>query len=160
MNKPLVVNAIIKMLEQRFETAANAARQAYEAATDKETVAENKYDTFGLEASYLAHGQSQRVIDCENDLKHFLATEFRAFHEDDEVAMGALISLLDKSGKTLNCFISPCAGGQSFEFDNHNYMLITPSSPIGKSLMGAFLEDEIKVTIGSDLKYYEITHLS
>ncbi|KJZ10720.1 hypothetical protein TW85_19370 [Marinomonas sp. S3726] len=159
MNKPQIIDAIVSMLEKRFETAAAAALQAYEAATDKETVAENKYDTFGLEASYLAHGQSQRVIECENDLKHFLATDFKVFREDDEIAMGALIRLTHDSGKVMNCFISPCAGGQAFECGEMNGILITPNSPMGKSLMGSFLEDEIKVAIGHETKYYEITYL-
>lgn len=160
MNKSRIITAIVTMLEQRFETAAAAARQAYEAATDKETVAENKYDTFGLEASYLAHGQSQRVIECENDLKHFLAADFKVFKEGDEITMGALIRLTHDSGKEMNCFISPCAGGQAFECEETSGILITPSSPMGKSLMGSYLEDEIKVVIGHEAKYYEITHLS
>jgi len=160
MNKSNVIKTIIKMLEQRFDTAANAARQAYEAATSKESVAENKYDTFGLEASYLAHGQSQRVLDCENDLKRFLAMEFKSFQADDPIEMGALVGLTDESGKSLTCFISPCAGGQAFSDSAVSGMLITPSSPLGKSIMGSLLEDEIKVSIGSDVKFYEITHLA
>lgn len=147
------------MLEKRFETAALAAQQAYDAATDKESVAETKYDTFGLEASYLAHGQSQRVIDCENDLKHFLSLTYKAFHEDDDIAVGALVGLGDELGKTMTCFLSPCAGGQAFDFEEISGILITPSSPLGKSLMGAFLDDEVKVSIGGEVKTYEITHL-
>lgn len=147
------------MLEQRFETAANAALQAYEAATGKESVAENKYDTFGLEASYLAHGQSQRVLDCENDLKRFSAMEFKSFQATDEIAIGALVGLIDDSGKSLICFLSPCAGGQTFKDDAISGMLITPSSPLGKSIMGSLLEDEIKVNIGNEVKFYEITYL-
>ena len=148
MNKTSIIAAIIKMLEKRFETAAIAAQQAYDAATDKESVAENKYDTFGLEASYLAHGQSQRVIECENDLKHFLSITYKEFYEDDEIAIGALVQLVDETG------------GQAFNFDEKNGLLITPSSPLGKSLMGAMLEDEVKVKIGGDVKIYEITSVS
>ena len=159
MNKSRVIKTITKMLEQRFDTAATAARQAYEAATDKESVAENKYDTFGLEASYLAHGQSQRVLDCENDLKRFLGMEFKSFQADDPIAMGALVGLIDDAGKSLTCFISPCAGGQTFKGEGISGMLITPSSPLGKSIIGSLLEDEIKVSIGGDEKFYEITSL-
>ena len=160
MKKSLLIQVIQQMLEQRFETAAMAARQAYEAATDKESIAENKYDTFGLEASYLAHGQSQRVIECENDLKHFLSMEYKVFSADDGIAIGAFVELEDNAGKRMSCFISPCAGGQTFQFEEKNCLLITPSSPLGKALLGANLEDEIKVVIGSDIKFYEITQLS
>lgn len=34
-------------------------------ATHEDTKAENKYDTHGLEASYLARAQSERVLDLK-----------------------------------------------------------------------------------------------
>ena len=62
MNKTNVIKTIIALLEVQYQTAIDAAKEAHSTATDDETIAENKYDTFALEASYLAHGQSQRVI--------------------------------------------------------------------------------------------------
>ena len=71
MDKTKAHDAITLALLQRFETAKWAAKQAHDAAINEESVAENKYDTFGLEASYLAHGQSQRVLECQTDWQLF-----------------------------------------------------------------------------------------
>jgi hypothetical protein len=41
--------------------AEQAVRAAHETATHEENIAENKYDTLGLEAAYLATGQARRA---------------------------------------------------------------------------------------------------
>ena len=56
MNKAKLHQTIITALNVVLETSKKAAIQAHETATNGETVAENKYDTFALEASYLAAG--------------------------------------------------------------------------------------------------------
>ena len=55
----------------------------------RESVAETKWDTFGLENSYLAHGQSVRVAECETDLAYFRKFSFA---ESDEVTDGFCLS--------------------------------------------------------------------
>ena len=39
--------------------------------THEENIAENKYDTLGLEAAYLAQGQAQRVNECYLSIQQF-----------------------------------------------------------------------------------------
>ncbi|KPC57834.1 Uncharacterized protein AC509_2176 [Pseudomonas amygdali pv. morsprunorum] len=52
MNKQDVLQSIIDKLEIDLDIAQRAAQTAYETATHEENIAENKYDTLGLEASY------------------------------------------------------------------------------------------------------------
>ena len=61
MNKTTVHQLIIDKLRIDLDVAERAAQTAYETATHEENVAENKYDTLGLEASYLATGQARRM---------------------------------------------------------------------------------------------------
>ena len=63
-----IEEAVLQALSNVHQDAINAAKRAHDTATGTESVAENKYDTFGLEASYLAHGQSVRVAECQADL--------------------------------------------------------------------------------------------
>ena len=60
MNKHAVLQLILEKLSVDLDIAQRAAQTAYETATDEENIAENKYDTLGLEASYLAAGQANR----------------------------------------------------------------------------------------------------
>jgi len=50
MNKKRLVEQIIFELTTLLQQTVQAAQQAYDTATSEENVAENKYDTLGLEA--------------------------------------------------------------------------------------------------------------
>ncbi|MGB3383746.1 MAG: transcription elongation factor GreAB [Marinomonas sp.] len=160
MNKVTVYEAIINALEKRFETAKWAANQAYDAATSEESVAENKYDTFGLEASYLAHGQSQRVLECEKDFLSFSNHKAVFFGEDDEIKTGALVGLLEVNAPQKNSkwfYLSACAGGLSVELgDGESVFLVTPSSPVGLTLVGKMEGDEVLLKQSGIEIVYEI----
>ena len=54
MNKHAVLQLILEKLTVDLDIVQRAAQTAYETATHEENIAENKYDTLGLEASYLA----------------------------------------------------------------------------------------------------------
>src|SRR4051812_31278987 len=59
MTKEELVKAIIAKLNHNLGILERAARAAHAEATHESSKAENKYDTRGLEASYLAGGQSR-----------------------------------------------------------------------------------------------------
>ena len=73
MNKTDVHRLLLGKLEVDLDVLQRAAQTAYEAATHEENVAENKYDTLGLEASYLATGQARRVEAIRPALKRYPA---------------------------------------------------------------------------------------
>lgn len=130
-------------IESQLSSAKLAASQAYETATHSENKAENKYDTLGLEAAYLAEGQSKRVLGLDEDLAVFQRLDIKHFNDDTEVKLGALICLRPKQGEDKYLFISPVSGGTLIHYDDIGIVLITPSSPLGKSLIGKLVDDEI-----------------
>ena len=54
MNKFSLQQQVLKRLAEDLLQAEDAVRVAHETATHAENIAENKYDTLGLEAAYLA----------------------------------------------------------------------------------------------------------
>ncbi|HBM66331.1 MAG TPA: transcription elongation factor GreAB, partial [Pseudomonas sp.] len=68
MDKPHLLALIVATLEHDLDVLTRAAQTAYEAATAEENIAENKYDTLGLEASYLATGQARRSAEIRQAL--------------------------------------------------------------------------------------------
>lgn len=64
----MLVAALINELRLRYDRAVSALSGAREAATGADTKAENKYDTRGLEASYLAAGQAEQADDLSRAL--------------------------------------------------------------------------------------------
>lgn len=110
-NKIAIVDAIIQQLKLRLNAAVEAANQAHETATHSEAVARSKYETFGLEASYLAHGQTRRVEECEGDLKSFTSLHLLTFDEHSSIGLSSMVTLEDAKGVSRCCFIGPGGGG-------------------------------------------------
>lgn len=158
MNKLDLCTVIISQLEAALDSTSAAADQARATATDKQNIAENKYDTLGLEAAYLAHGQSERVVQLVKDLG-----EFRELQENiqphDQIEVGSLVSLEDDSESERYVFIGPSAGGQIVAFEGINITVITASSPLGQSLMTLALDDEVTTEVAGKRINYLISGL-
>ncbi len=156
MNKSLLLNTILEILESLHQTAIKAAKQAHDTATHEENVAENKYDTLGLEAAYLAHGQSQRVAECEADLAAFKKLTAKEFSSDTPIDIGAVVLLSDEAGNSQYLFIGPAAGGVKVTFDERVITIVTFSAPLGAALRGRFVGDEVEVRVGEKGVWYEV----
>lgn len=144
MNKAAVIQKILEVLRSELETYVRAAKFSHAEATDEENRAENKYDTRGLEASYLAAGQANKVADLESALKTFEGLKEQS--ASDTVEIGSLIEL-QQDGFVEWYFVGPTAGGTEIEIDGTEVLVITPESPLGSQLMGleAGAKDSLKL---------------
>jgi hypothetical protein len=147
---------ILDELTQEFETAQQAAQQAHATATDDENKAENKYDTLGLEAAYLAEGQSQRVVDCEQKILDFNKLQTKAYSPSDAAGPLALVDLINEHGRK-KIFISPVGGGYEVFLGGEKIHVVSPQAPLGKALVGKYLGDEVHIQAGNDSNYFEIS---
>lgn len=154
MDKARLHQTIITALEVVLDTSKKAPIQAHEAATNGETVAENKYDTFGLEASYLAAGQSRRVSECEENVKIFKLFEVQDFKPESLIRLGVLIELEDAQSNIKTLFLSSVSGGLKVSFNQLEVTLVTPSAPLGCALMSHGLDDDITVLMGHERQSY------
>src|SRR5690606_27109934 len=98
MNKQTVLQSIIDKLKVDLGVAQRAAQTAYETATHEENIAENKYDTLGLEASYLAAGQARRVEEIRQSLLLYQKLDLVAFDENRGIQIGDLVTLRTDTG--------------------------------------------------------------
>lgn len=132
MNKAALLTALIEALREEVDAHARASRAAHEAATDPQSKAENKYDTRGLESSYLARGQALRVAETEAALA---ALQGLALPPPGLVQVGSLILLAAASGERAY-FLAPAAGGREIAFEGTRVWVLTPGSPLGAALLG------------------------
>ena len=151
--------AIIAGLEAHLKTAEKAANSARDTAISKESIAENKYDTFGLEASYLAHGQSQRVLTLMQEIETYRSLPFKAFSHQDTIDISCFVRLQNPQNQVKSFFIGPTGGGMKLKWKQHDLVIITPETPVGKNLMGKTLGDEVALAPGPDEVTYEIIEL-
>ena len=157
MNKKLLHQAIRAELNTLRQDAINAAMQAYNTATHEENVADNKYDTLGLEASYLAQGQAKRVAECEANLTFFAELKITHFTQQTANSLGALIYLMDDSDSEQILFLAPNSGGVKINASGLSITLITPSAPLGKKIMGCYVDEEIDIELAGQKHHYYIT---
>jgi len=163
MNKQLLLDKILVTLEAVRQQAISAAMEAYKTATADENVAENKYDTLGLEASYLAQGQAQRVAACEEDIAAYKLLVRGDISEISSISIGALIHIINELGVEQKLFLGPKAGGLTVSYSENNIeqdiKIITPSSPIGVALLKREEGDEFDLVVGGNIHRYEIINV-
>lgn len=135
MNKESLRESLLNMLYTQRKNALDAAETAHDLATHEQSVAETQYDTVGLEAAYLAHGQSKRVVEFDTTINRLKSLVFRDLDENDEVMLGALVTLSDG----MLCWFLPVCGG--YKIEQCNVVVITPQSPLGQMLDGAEIEE-------------------
>jgi hypothetical protein len=157
--KERLIEHLIIELEAIYQTALCAAKRAHSTATDKANIAENKYDTLGLEAAYLAEGQAKRASECGADLKAIKYLTAIDCLASDAIVIGALVRLIDQNEQSLSLFLAPVSGGLKFIFEKRTIVVITQSSPLGKQLLGKYVDDEFEFGIGQYKKIYQISNV-
>ena len=153
MNKDKLLESIKETIRTKLKLAVDAVKMAHESATHEENIAESKYDTKGLEASYLVQGQARRVEELENSLAALNSMEI---HSVSKIMLNALVQLEDQNSKEEYMFIAPSSGGLKVDFENKEVQVMTPISPLGKALLGKVQGEEISVSIGRKQKDYKI----
>lgn len=157
MKKQALIKKIIAQLTADLKLYFKAALSARAEATDPQSKAENKYDTRGLEASYLARGQSRQAAEAEAAIEEYekLAMTARSFGPEDGIEMGAYVEL---KGKEENAcyFLGPRAGGTEIIYEKREVLVITVQSPLGQQLLGKKQGDKVQLEIAGRKSVYQI----
>lgn len=156
MDKPDILTLIIARLESDLDIVQRAAQTAYEAATHEENVAENKYDTLGLEASYLATGQARRVEEIRQSLALYRKWPVKPFDESRGIQTGDLIILESEDGLARYFFLGPDAAGLKIDADGKPVTVITTRAPLGQSLLGKSEGDAVEIVVSGARQSFEI----
>jgi transcription elongation GreA/GreB family factor len=158
MTKRDLLARIIAKLSAELQAITTAALATHAEATDEENKAEDKYDTRGLEASYLAHGQSKAAEEAAQAVAQFSALPVRDFTAGEPISLGALVRL-DGRGES-RYFIGPRAGGTEIEAGGEPVLVITPQSPLGRQLMGRKQGDRLQLELGGKRSEYHIASVT
>ena len=155
VNKNALIAKIIEQLTAELELFAKAARSSHAEATHEQSKAESKYDTRGLEASYLARGQSRQLAETEQAIKQFEMLALLEFGTNVQIQLSALVEL-EGSGERAFYFMGPRAGGTEITHEEKEILVITPQSPLGVQLMGRKQGDRLRMEIGGLMNEYRV----
>lgn len=135
MTKAQLIKQIVASLGDSLAVLQKAAQAAHAEATHESSKAENKYDTRGLEAAYLAGGQARQAKETLDSIALYETLVARDFGPGEPIALTALVEL-EADGTHSHYFIGPKNGGLELHCDRKEVVVVTPQSPLGQSLMG------------------------
>jgi len=139
MKKELIAEVTSK-LEKDLNTLRKAAAETHKESTSDENKAEGKYDTRGLEASYLAEAQAGQVASLEEGLrklKTLLITE-----DEDFVTPSSIVIL--SGDEEYQYFLLPAGGGIMLEYEEAPLTVVTPESLIGSMIIGKPIAEQLE----------------
>lgn len=155
MDKRALIQELIAVARGEVAILDRAARATREAATHEESRPENDKDTRAIEASYLAGAQADRIRDLSRVINALEFLPLRAFVPKDPIASAALVEV-DVDGKRSCYFVAPQGGGLRVEIDGVVVQVITPSSPVGRALLGRVEGEVVEVPTEGGVREYEI----
>ena len=156
MDKPSLQQQVLDRLAQDLQQVEQAARAAHETATHEENIAENKYDTLGLEAAYLATGQARRAEGIRQAMSHWRQFRPHPFDASKGIQLGALVCLADAEGKRQWLFLGPGGGSMKLACGDQLVQVISPEAPLGRALLGKCQGDEVSLPGASKGQQFEV----
>jgi transcription elongation GreA/GreB family factor len=156
MDKSSLQQQVLERLTEDLLQVEQAARAAHETATHEENIAENKYDTLGLEAAYLATGQARRADAIRQAITHWRQFRPLPYDANKGIQLGALVCLVDANDKQQHIFLGPVGGSMTLVNNDQPVQAISNESPLGKAMLGKCEGDEISIQIAQTKQHFEV----
>ncbi|SEL43140.1 Transcription elongation factor, GreA/GreB, C-term [Roseateles sp. YR242] len=156
MDKLLLQQQVLERLAEDLLQAEQAARAAHETATHEENIAENKYDTLGLEAAYLATGQARRAEAIRQAIANWRQFRPLPYDAGKGIQLGALVWLLDSEDKEQQLFLGPDGGSMKLASGAQLVQVISTAAPLGRAMLGKFEGDEVSIQISAVRQRFEV----
>ena len=152
--KQEILELILSELKGTLDVLVESALIAKEASTNEESKAENKYDTRGLEAGYLASGQAKRVQKLKEQIFLLEKMEPKSFSSDERISLSAIINISIDDEREALLFLLP-VGGVEVDYQGQTYKSITLESPLGQNL----IDQEVGYDFTLSNREYEVLEL-
>lgn len=148
MDKSLLQQQVLEQLAQDLMQAEEAVRVAHETATHEENIAENKYDTLGLEAAYLASGQARRAEAIRQAMAHWRQWRPLPYDAGQGIQLGALVCLVDANDpqqQQQQIFLGPAGGSMKLPSGAQTVQVVSTEAPLGRAMLGKCEGDEVSM---------------
>ena len=156
MDKNGLQQQVLERLAEDLLQAEQAARAAHETATHEENIAENKYDTLGLEAAYLATGQARRAEAIRQAMAEWRQFRPRPHDASQGIQLGALVCLVDADDQQQQLFLGPDGGSMKLRCGDQIVQVISSQAPLGRAVLGKGEGDEVTLQVGPVRQQFEV----
>ena len=156
MDKFLLRLQVLERLAEDLLQAEQAMRAAHETATHEENIAENKYDTLGLEAAYLATGQARRAEAIHQAMANWRQFRPRPCDGSKGIQLGALVCLVDADDNQQLLFLGPDGGSMKLVSGGQLVQVISSEAPLGRAMLGKCEGDEVSIRVAPIRQQFEV----
>lgn len=156
MDKSLLRQQVLERLAEDLLRVEHAVRTAHEAATHEENIAENKYDTLGLEASYLATGQARRADAIRQAIVNWRNFYPAPYSPAQGIQLGALVCLVNAEDKQQQLFLGPEGGNMTLGSGADLIHVISAKAPLARAVLGKTEGDEVALQVASVRQQLEV----
>jgi transcription elongation GreA/GreB family factor len=156
MDKFLLRQQVLNRLAEDLLQAEQAVQAAHATATHEENVAENKYDTLGLEAAYLATGQARRAEGIRQAMAVWRQFHPHAYDASKGIQLGALVCLVDAGDRQQHLFLGPDGGSMKLVSGTQLVQVISSEAPLGRAMLGKCEGDEVSLQVGPNGQQFEV----
>ncbi len=139
MNKGVILEALLEVMEFNLRRHHSANKSASAGATDTQSKAETKWDTCGLEASYLARGHAMQFSELATQLDALRSMPLHSY-AGKPIGVGACVEVEIGEERSFY-FLAHHGGGIELKLDMGMVTVITPESPLGLAVKGKRLGD-------------------
>ncbi len=122
----------------------------------QENIAENKYDTLGLEAAYLATGQARRAEAIRQAMAKWRQFRPPPYDASKGIQLGALVCLVDSGDKQQQLFLGPDGGSMKLISGAQPVQVISSESPLGMAMLGKCEGDEVSIQVALVRQQFEV----
>jgi transcription elongation GreA/GreB family factor len=156
MDKFLLQQQVLQQLAEDLLQAERAMRAAHETATHEENIAENKYDTLGLEAAYLSTGLARRAEAIREAIAHWRQLRPRPYDASKGIQLGALVCLVDADDKQQQFILGPGGGSMKLGSGSEEVQVISSEAPLGRAMLGQCEGDQVSIEVASTEQQFEV----
>ncbi|MFT5441511.1 MAG: transcription elongation GreA/GreB family factor [Myxococcota bacterium] len=142
-DKPQLLSQLLDHVRSDLASLIRTQEDASKGATHSENRAEHAKDTRATEQSYLARGLAQRVEELRLSKVRLETMALNDFGEDIPIALSAIVEIeVEPSGDIQHWWLVPAGGGHEVQLDAQTIKTVTPSSPLGRALLGLQCGDD------------------
>jgi transcription elongation GreA/GreB family factor len=156
MDKFLQQQQVLERLAADLLQAESAMRTAHETATHEENIAENKYDTLGLEAAYLSTGQARRAEAIRQAMAHWRQFRPLPYDASKGIQLGALVCLIDADDKQQHIFLGPNGGSMKLVSGSEFVQVISSEASLGRAMLGKCEGDQVSIQDAPTRQQFEV----
>jgi transcription elongation GreA/GreB family factor len=163
MDKQSLVAQIESKIRGTAQVAERAAAAAAEVAREGATPHEATEDgRVAIEFGSLARGQGKRYERARAELQALQTFKPAPFAAGGRVAVGALVEIEDEdNGEGRTFFLAPVGAGLELTMPGGDgfVSVVTPTSPVGRMVVGRRVGDIVEVTVEGQTRYWKIAYV-